>query len=329
MPDGQLYADLLAQLAAHAILSPDLPDETFETTLRALWLTAAGTPCSPRLAQTLPLPELTQTHQAALMILVERRIAGVLLAHITGRTNFMGLELHAAPGVLVPRAETEILGNAVVSAAREEYAGRSPLLIVEIGCGSGNLACGIAARIPEARMYAIDVAAECVELTRENADEYRLTERVTVLHGDLFLPLRGRGLEESVDLVVSNPPYIPSGKLASDHSHLVKSEPRAAFDGGPFGFSIHHRLINESLAFLRPRGSLLFEFGLGQDQQVRMLFSRSGGYEPVRFEADEAGRNRIARARRLPHKRRGRKCQVSIIRHQPVTDPAPRPSIRL
>jgi release factor glutamine methyltransferase len=298
MPLEPLYSKLLAQLTAGIALSPDLPDETFDATLRALWQAAAGTPCSAHQARELPLQDLTDLQSETLTQLVEERISGVPLAHLTGRVSFMGLELLAEPGVLIPRPETEILGNAVVSLARELCATRDSILIVEIGCGSGNLACGIAVRVPEVRIISIDVSPECVELTRKNVQLFRIDERVTVLLGDLFLPLKGRGIEETVDIVVSNPPYIPSGKLATDHSRLVVNEPREAFDGGPFGFAIHNRLIKESIDFLKPGGTLMFEFGLGQDRQVGTLFARSEGYEPVQFAADAAGRNRIALAKK-------------------------------
>src|SRR6185436_16092999 len=122
-----------------------------------------------------------------------------LRAYQAGRVTFMGVEILTAPGALVPRPETEILGRT----AAASLAGRSGALhIVDMCCGSGNLACALAAALPSARVWASDLTDGCVALARKNAARLRLHERVTVLQGDLFASLAGEGLEGSVDLVV-------------------------------------------------------------------------------------------------------------------------------
>jgi release factor glutamine methyltransferase len=123
---------------------------------------------------------------------------------------------------------------------------------------------------------------------------HSLGGRVTVTRGDLFEPLRELGLESTMDVVEMNPPYIASSSLENQKSDLLLHEPRAAFDGGPFGISIKMRLIKEAAAFLRPDGHLLFEFGEGQSRQVKALIDRTRLYSDVWFAADSKGEPRVA-----------------------------------
>jgi release factor glutamine methyltransferase len=223
---------------------------------------------------------------------VQQRLAGMPLGYVLGYESFMGLKLIAAPGALVPREETELLGYTAVDTLRG--LGTPSAKVIDMCCGSGNLACGIASHLPTVRVWASDVTDGCVTLTRRNVTHLGLEERVTVVQGDLFAGLRDFALEGAVDLVVCNPPYISEKRLAGDRGHLLQHEPREAFDGGPYGLSIYQRVVKEALTFLRPGGTLLFEIGLGQDRQVQMLFDRTHAYEDVRMVKNEAGDSRVA-----------------------------------
>lgn len=204
-----------------------------------------------------------------------------------GRTTFMGLELLTGQGTLVPRTETELLGIAAVKSVRERCAG-GEIRVIDMCCGSGNLACAIASLVPEARVWACDLTPSAVETARRNVEHLGLAARVQVFEGDLFAPLAGSGLEGSVSVVVCNPPYISTGRLAKDRAGLLELEPREAFDGGPYGLSIHQRVLKEAVPFMRPGAALLFEVGDGQARQVSLLFERARGYEGV-FSIDDAG----------------------------------------
>ena len=206
----------------------------------------------------------------------------------SGRHTFLGVELQVAQGALVPRAETEILGRAAIEICKAGGA-----RVIDMCCGSGNLACAIA-HATGAHVWASDLTPECVQLSRTNVDQLGLGERVEIFQGDLFAPLGGLGLEGTIDLIVCNPPYISTSKLAGESAHLLAHEPREAFDGGPFGFSIHQRVIAEALPFLRDGGRLAFEFGVGQERQLEKLFARSQQYGPVEFHKDADGRPRVA-----------------------------------
>ncbi|WP_027998495.1 N5-glutamine methyltransferase family protein [Sinorhizobium arboris] len=224
--------------------------------------------------------------------------------HIDGQTGgraprlvrFMGIELELAPDVLVPREETELLGRSAAAILRERT---GPAAVIDMCCGSGNLALGIAAEISLARIWGADLTDSTVALARRNVERLSLGDRVVIRQGDLFAALAREGLAGAVDMIVCNPPYISTSRLEGDSAHLLASEPREAFDGGPYGISIHQRLIREAVAFLKPGGWLLFEFGEGQDRQAAALLARTKAYEAVTFAEDSSGRPRVACARRL------------------------------
>ena len=226
----------------------------------------------------------------------ERRAQGVPLGLVIGRQRFLGVDLLAKDDVLAPREETEILGREVL-AILHGLALEDPereLRVIDMGCGSGNLACAVAVAIPRARVWASDVTASCADLTRENVAHLALQDRVQISQGDLFAPLTGKGLEGTMDVVVMNPPYIPSTSLEKSHAGLLHHEPREAFDGGPYGISIVTRLLHEAPPFLREGGHLLFEFGLGQERIVKSVVQRKNLYSEFRFASDASGNARAA-----------------------------------
>jgi len=231
--------------------------------------------------------------------MAERRAAGIPLAYVIGLEMFMGVELVAAEGALAPRKETELLGNTALDALRSS--GSAAPRVIDMCCGSGNLACAIAHHLPLARVWASDLTDGCIAVTRRNVKHVGVSDRVVVAQGDLFAGLAGFGLESSIDAIVCNPPYISQGKLATDRAELLEHEPREAFDGGPYGLSIQQRVVKEALPFLLPGGILLFEIGLGQERQVKMLFDRAKAYEDIRLIANTAGEVRVVS---------GRKCKV-------------------
>jgi release factor glutamine methyltransferase len=206
--------------------------------------------------------------------------------------RFMDVELLVERGVLVPRAETELLGATVLDVVGENAR------IIDMCCGSGNLACALASRLPKARVWASDLTDACVALAIRNAAHVGATDRIRVVQGDLFAGLANLGLEDTIDAVVCNPPYISQAKLAGERAVLLENEPREAFDGGPYGLSIHQRVVREALPFLKPGGWLAFEIGLGQERQVKILFDRTRAYDEVRTAANAAGEARVVYARK-------------------------------
>lgn len=220
----------------------------------------------------------------------------VEVALADGFSTFMGLKLEVALGVLVPRADTELLAKAAIQHCLEVDS-ENPC-VVDMCTGAGNLACAIAQHVPKARVFASDLTHSTVELARRNAERHELSERLTVAQGDLFAALEVLGLENSVDVVVCNPPYISKARLENEKAHLLEREPREAFDAGPYGLSIHQRVAREALRFLKPGGWLLFEIGLGQERQVKQLMERTRGYGDFGFRNDGEGRPRVVMAAR-------------------------------
>ncbi|SIT60112.1 putative methyl transferase [Mesorhizobium prunaredense] len=207
------------------------------------------------------------------------------------RTIFMGLEVLIAPGALVPRPETELLGTTALDVLRRMNL--SAPRVVDMCCGAGNLACAIAHYAPAAQVWASDLTDGCVEVARRNVAHHDMADRVSVLQGDLFSAFSGLELDNTIDVIACNPPYISEKRLEGDRAHLTEFEPREAFAAGPYGLSIHMRVIKDAPRYLRRGGILLFEVGLGQDRQVIRLLERSKSFEGIRAVANEAGEGRV------------------------------------
>jgi HemK-like putative methylase len=203
-----------------------------------------------------------------------------------GKVRFLDLELEVAPGVLVPRRETELLARTAIARLKELATPRA----ADVCCGSGNLACALAASTGAA-VFAADISESCVALARRNVAALGLS--VDVQQGDLLQPLVPLA---PFDLIVCNPPYISTGRLAERGD--LSDEPREAFDGGPYGLTVHQRLIKEAPPLLAGQGTLMFEFGVGQARQIERLFARAGGYHDVTMICDDSGQPRVAVATR-------------------------------
>ncbi|MCC7074836.1 MAG: peptide chain release factor N(5)-glutamine methyltransferase [Deltaproteobacteria bacterium] len=209
----------------------------------------------------------------------------------------MGLELIVAPGALIPRQETELLGRTATELLRG--LGVAAPRVVDMCCGAGNLACGIASAIPTAEVWASDLTDGCVAVARKNVEKLGLGGRVHVRQGDLFAGLAGLGLEHTIDVVVCNPPYISEKRLEGDRAELLRHEPREAFAAGPYGLSIHQRVVKDAQPFLKKGAHLLFEIGLGQEKQVKILFERAKAFTGVRLVPNQAGELRVIVGRTL------------------------------
>jgi release factor glutamine methyltransferase len=295
---SELFGRILERLRVAARFAADKPDETAESTACALWLAAAGTPKAVGRASE-SLPELTEEQARTLQGMVERRITGEPLAYLVGRQEFMGHDFVTAPGALIPRRETELLGNAALAIARERAARDGSVRLLDLCTGSGNLAIALALGEPRARVWGSDLEAAAVAIASRNARLHGVEGRVTLLQGDLFGALHGaEQVPAPFHLIVCNPPYIPSRKAQSMPVEVGGHEPVAAFDGGDFGLSILFRLVAEAPQHLVPGGWLCFELGAGQGPLVEKRMSARGGYSETRTVADHAGTVRALLARK-------------------------------
>ncbi len=217
-------------------------------------------------------------------------------SHAVARTkSFLGVEMEIGQDVLVPREETELLGRAACEILRQRG---NRGTVVDMCCGAGNLACALATAFPETKILASDLTSGAVAAASANVVRLGLTNRITVRQGDLFAAIAPDLAKGEADLIVCNPPYISTGRLAAEKAYLLAAEPREAFDGGPYGLSVHQRVIQEGLSFLKPDGWLAMEFGEGQHLQIATLFRRARGYEAPDFLCDGHAIPRVVRARR-------------------------------
>jgi release factor glutamine methyltransferase len=280
----------LARLTAALDILPDKPEETPDSALRALWLLAGGVPLSIHAAAETPLPALSAAQLDALDALIARRIAGEPIAYLTGRQRFMGLELLASPDALIPRAESELLALAAAQklhAMAADATAAAPV-VVDVCCGSGNLALALAHAVPQAQVHGADISDTAIALARDNTRQLGLESRVTLHVGDLLAPF-GAAFARRVDLLVSLPPYISTAKMDTMPHEIVGHEPHLAFDGGPFGVRILMRLIREAPPLLRPGGWLGMEVGLGQGPAMVQLLEKHPAYDRVETVCDADG----------------------------------------
>ena len=164
-----LYERLLKNLTSSLEKMPDKPEETADSTLKALWFFSSGTPLSAKMANERILPVINESQVLQLKQLIKQRLNGVPLSHITGRQNFMDLEMISDSRALIPRKETEILGNKALELLLEISNITKPVNIIDVCCGSGNLVCALAQKYSgKARFYAADLSEDAVNLTRDN-----------------------------------------------------------------------------------------------------------------------------------------------------------------
>jgi release factor glutamine methyltransferase len=283
---SDLYVALLQEVQGFFAGQPDKPEETPDSILRALWFHAAGKPMSISRINGQALPDLDGAARAALSASIARKREGVPLAHITGRQEFLGLELLAGPDALIPRKETEILGKAAIAVLEQ----KSNPLVIDVCTGCGNLALAYARHAPDARVYAADLSEQAVELARRNAVFTGLSERVRFVAGDLFAPFQDDpDLLGKCDLVSCNPPYITSVRVPKMGQEISAHEPKMALDGGALGMSIVSRLFIEAPKFLKPGGALCFEMGLGQGPVLEGRLRRQPWAAKVETHKDSSG----------------------------------------
>ena len=287
------FADLCGSYQTKLVLLPDKPEETVEATVRALWLRASGLHVSAERALAMPLPSLTPQQKGELETLLDQRLKAIPLAHLTGRQSFMGLEFICTKDALIPRKETELLATAACQILTTQILPANPRpKVLDLCCGSGNVACAIASRVQACKVIATDLSPEAVQLAGENAHALGCADRMSFHAGDLFAPVNAEEHLVSFDLITCNPPYITSGKLASLPAEIIGHEPKLAFDGGPLGIGIVWRLLQEAPRFLKPNGWLVFEVGLGQGAGMLQRLSKLPRYTNVRGVTDQAGNAR-------------------------------------
>ena len=271
----QAWTRAKARLAAAGVEGPVID-------ARLLVEAAAGATRTDIIAD--PHRPLSQNQESVLEDYIARRERREPVSHILGRKGFWKIMLSVNSHVLTPRPDTET----VVERALRDFPEDRAFNVLDLGVGSGAILLAILAERPAATGLGVDVSEEALAVARENAANLGLESRVALLRGDWT-----RGLADSgFDLVVSNPPYIPSADIEALEPEVRDHEPRRALDGGADGLDAYRQLAPEILRVLKPGGRFAVEIGFDQSTAVESLF-RDAGAGQVSTAKDLSNRDRV------------------------------------
>ena len=223
--------------------------------------------------------------------LTARRLRHEPSAYITGHREFFGLDLLVDPRVLIPRPETETLVEAAIEFGRSWVArNQRRMLAADIGTGSGAIAIALAAHIPQARVYAVDISPGALDVATFNVRRHGLDDQIILMRGNLLEPI-----DQKMDLIVANLPYIWGGELAGLQPEVYLHEPMVALDGGGRGTDVIEAMLRQAPGKMAQGGALFLEIGAGQEERlisiVRDMLPGSG----VTLFKDLAGIDRCMR----------------------------------
>ena len=240
---------------------------------------------------THPERELSDVERIHYARYLNQRLDGLPTQYVTGRQEFRGLEFRVDPSVLIPRPETEHVVEKVLTL------GKGPVLIADCGTGSGCIAIALAKELREACILAGDLSAAALDTAARNAVRLSCAGRVSFFRADLLACLA----DESIDILVSNPPYVAASDSASLPREVRDFEPRMALFAGEVGTEIYRRLVPEAARVLRPGGWVVLELGYNMAGKVRDLFGDlfpHGGWEQIETTRDLSGIERVFSARK-------------------------------
>ncbi|MDH7601128.1 MAG: peptide chain release factor N(5)-glutamine methyltransferase [Armatimonadota bacterium] len=230
-----------------------------------------------------PERQVSEPEEQRFEELLARRVAREPLAYIVGTKEFYGLEIEVCAGVFVPRPETELLVDECVARLRGKQC-----VIADVGTGTGAVAVALALALPKSTVYAVDVCPLAVKTAERNVHRHGLQDRVFVVSSNLFESFGG----DSLDAVVSNPPYVPTGDIPLLQPEVAVYEPRQALDGGVDGLDVYKELVPAAFRVIKPGGFLAVEVGSGQADSVVQIIERSG-YTKVEKRKDLSGIERV------------------------------------
>jgi release factor glutamine methyltransferase len=254
-----LWTEVRKRLEAAGVDSP---------VLDARLLLEAGAGVSRLEIVTDPRRPVTAAQVEAVNALTARREAREPVSHIIGRKHFWTIDLAVNANVLTPRPETEFV---VEAGLRELLPADAPYRILDLGAGSGAIILALLKDRPQAIGVAVDISEPALEIARINAEQLGVADRLELLHSDWATELDAR-----FDLVVSNPPYIPTADIENLEPEVSRFEPRAALDGGPDGLAAYRIIISSLPRLLKPGAAFALEVGVGQAEGVRALAEAVG-----------------------------------------------------
>jgi release factor glutamine methyltransferase len=238
------------------------------------------------LEMSVSLEHLTQLWQKRLQ-------AQMPVQYLAGSTPWRQFQIQVAPGVLIPRPETELIIDLATQAAAQNPSLQQGYW-ADLGTGSGAIALGLAAQFPQAQIEAVDSSAAALAIAQVNAEQAGLAERIHFHQGQWLEPLTH--LQGRFSGIASNPPYIPTATVETLQPEVRLHEPRCALDGGSDGLDCLRQIIAAAPASLLPGGVLLLEMMAGQGEAVRELLAETQGFCQIAIINDLAGHDRFAQA---------------------------------
>ncbi len=254
--------------------------------------------CMDRLALYLEFDRpLNPEELADYKALIKRRVEREPVAYITGKKGFWDIEVSVSPQVLIPRPDTETLMETALAVIKnfQETRGKRPLRILELGSGSGALIISLARAMPGHEYVAVDVSPAAAKTTFDNARSLDCISGLSVVSGSWFAPF---GAGAVFDVIVSNPPYIPTGDIETLAPEIKRYEPWLALDGGVDGLDCISEILHRAPAHLSPGGVLLLETGFDQKSAIEVLAKALPIYEDFQSIRDEAGHHRVVKLKK-------------------------------
>lgn len=224
--------------------------------------------------------------------LVSRAVEQEPIAYLTGRAHFFNLEIEVDRDVLIPRPDTETLVENVLQLARHQPGLEAPR-VLDLCTGSGCIALAIAKHSKSAMLVATDLSPAAVDIAKRNVERLGLGDRVIVEQGDLFEPVAKLVDPRPFNLIVSNPPYIPTSQIESLDRSVREYEPISALDGGLDGLVIHRRILAEAPGRLTPNGQIFLEIAFDQGELAMQIAGEYDAFTDARLLKDFGGRDRV------------------------------------
>ena len=227
--------------------------------------------------------------------LIKRRVRREPVAYILGKKEFWSMDLEVNENVLIPRPETECLVEAALDILALMTL-KSARRILDLGTGSGAIAVALASQAPHHIYFASDRFHPAIELARRNAGRHGVYRKIHFLVGDWLSPFKWTG--PGFDIILSNPPYIPSGVIGELQPEILRYEPIAALNGNEDGLACYRQIIESAHDYLNPQGVLLLEIGHDQRKAVRQIASRVNRYDDFNCSRDYSGHERVVSMRK-------------------------------
>ena len=277
---SHLYREVIAKLSAAGVAN---------STNEAAWLFEHAVGWTRLMIHTEPDRSLSVEDRQRVWECVERRMSGEPLQYIIGSQEFWGRDFMVTRNVLIPRPETELLVQAVLSRLRN----RPHPIIVDVGTGSGCIAITVNLEIPEATVFALDRCPSAIQIAQRNAHFHSQSDHLRFCVSDLLSPLLSGHLVGKVTAIVANLPYIREEEFSTLSREVSNFEPKMALDGGPDGLSLYRRLLPEAATVLAPHGQMVVEVGQGQARLLCEEALSSGHYRADETIRDSLGIERI------------------------------------